>query len=259
MNIKQVCKSYFSPLESLRSSQPKNCSKVAIAALKVFSYLTLISPLIVGATYGTVCLLGRIKSQTKPQQKNSFDEIEKTGEGYLNRGKQYELGVGVSNELSNAQIDAGVSHYDNQDYAAALETFEQAAALQHPVANYRLGYMYLEGKGVTKDADKATQYFKQAAELGHVVSRTKLGVLHYKAGDKKKAFDCFKEAADGGEKVAQYYVAAMYFYQHTTEITRDRAFVYLIKSAGQNLSEARDLLNKVAQKNNRFYPLNAKK
>lgn len=42
-----------------------------------------------------------------------------------------------------------------------------------------LGLMYLHGRGVTKDYDKARQYFTQAADQGWVDGQLQLGNMYF--------------------------------------------------------------------------------
>lgn len=63
-------------------------------------------------------------------------------------GHMYANGVGV--EASNT---------------TALEWFKRGAEKSHPSALYGLGYAYLGGYGVPKDAKKAFKYFTAAGEL----------------------------------------------------------------------------------------------
>ncbi|KAF3363342.1 hypothetical protein PHSC3_000096 [Chlamydiales bacterium STE3] len=233
MNIKQICKNYFTPLESLRSGSKTSYSKVMIAALKIFSYFTLAPPLVIGVTYGTVCLATKIKSQIWPPKKNSQNNSlqkkrvypvtqDNSGQGTprnpipSNQRQQMNTPrnpLSVQNELPNTRSNVGFSQQPKKGNGVSLESVEQAAALE----NYLLGCKYLEGDGVTKDLDIASKYFNQAAKLGHIPSKAKLGELYYKADDFVKAFEYLKEHADKGEKVASCYLVAMLFNTFCTE------------------------------------------
>ena len=70
----------------------------------------------------------------------------------------------------NALYDLGERHYDGRgvpcDYRAAAEWFTKGAEAGHCKAQTNLGLMYLLGKGVPKDRDRATHYLKAAAAQG---------------------------------------------------------------------------------------------
>lgn len=58
---------------------------------------------------------------------------------------------------------AGTKAYFSGDMAKALDAFNFAADLGHPVAQWKLGRMYQEGDGVTEDDLKAFDLFSQVA------------------------------------------------------------------------------------------------
>lgn len=61
----------------------------------------------------------------------------------------------------------------------AFKNFKKASDLNNPVGLSGLGLMYLYGKGVKKDYDKARQYFSQAAEQGWVDGQLQLGNMYF--------------------------------------------------------------------------------
>ncbi len=54
-----------------------------------------------------------------------------------------------------------------KDYAKAVEYFTTAAEGGHAEAQYRLGWCYQYGFGVSKDLEKARYWFGKAAAQGH--------------------------------------------------------------------------------------------
>lgn len=59
-----------------------------------------------------------------------------------------------------------ISLYQVGEYEGAIELFEQAAKQGSAWAQYNLGGIYLEGKGLEVDVEKAQFYFQQAANQG---------------------------------------------------------------------------------------------
>ena len=53
------------------------------------------------------------------------------------------------------------------DFRTAAEWYEKAAGQGYADAQYNLGYMYRNGKGVTKDKAKAVEWYTKAAEQGN--------------------------------------------------------------------------------------------
>ena len=63
------------------------------------------------------------------------------------------------------------------EMALAASWFEKAAAQGHAGAEYNLGVLYLEGKGVAKNAVEAAKRIGKAAQAGHVDAMLDYGVL----------------------------------------------------------------------------------
>jgi TPR repeat protein len=92
------------------------------------------------------------------------------------------------------------------DHARAAELYEEAAAAGHVMGIYRLGYLYLVGRGTPVDVTKAVTFFEAAAAKGESYAMNSLARL-YAAGDgvpqdKEKAIDLFLQAAAQGNTYA---------------------------------------------------------
>lgn len=95
----------------------------------------------------------------------------------------------------------------NFDYAAAATKLRELADKGDLSAKVELGYLYYEGKGVTKDPAQAAQLFRQAAEKGNANAQSNLGKM-YQTGvgvkkDSAEAVKWFKLAAEQGHADAQ--------------------------------------------------------
>lgn len=64
------------------------------------------------------------------------------------------------------------------DYAAAFRDFYCAALLHHPAAQYRLGMLYYNGRGVDTDRDKGLMWITRANLLGHREATQSLHALN---------------------------------------------------------------------------------
>ncbi len=92
------------------------------------------------------------------------------------------------------------------DYERAAELYEEAAAAGHLLAVYRLGYLFLIGRGVPLDVDKAITFFETAAAGGETYAMNSLARM-YAAGDgveqdRDKAMDLYLRAAAQGNTFA---------------------------------------------------------
>ena len=109
----------------------------------------------------------------------------------------------------------GTSALDRGDYTTAVEIFRSLAAQGVDGAQWALGAMYLEGRGVPRDYAMALMLHRQAAEQGHPLSQFDLGNM-YDLGlgvseDRAEAFKWFRRSAEQGYGDAQVNLGAMYY------------------------------------------------
>ncbi len=99
--------------------------------------------------------------------------------------------------------------YKRGDYAEAAKWFRKAAEEGDAVAQYNLGNMYSDGKGVPQDDAEALKWCRRAAEQGQADAQYSIGLLYAYGGllDYAEAYMWFSLAAANG-----------------TEELRDRAF-----------------------------------
>ncbi len=69
----------------------------------------------------------------------------------------------------------GSTHYDREEYDAALEYWTKAAELGDVDAHYNLSLLYQIGHGVEKDETKRVYHLEEAAIAGHPHARFNLG------------------------------------------------------------------------------------
>ena len=91
-----------------------------------------------------------------------------------------------------------------------LERAEQG----DPAAQYRVGDMYLKGRGTPVDHPRARRWLARAAATGHVKARFKLGYMDLKGlggePDPARALPRIRAAAEAGHPPAQFYLGQMY-------------------------------------------------
>lgn len=106
-----------------------------------------------------------------------------------------------------AGFDAGRAAYKAGDYATALAEWRPAAEDGHARAQYALGTLYNEGKGVAPDAALAAEWWRRAAARNHAQAQFALGVLYSSgtgvAKDNVAAHMWFSLAAQQGKKNAK--------------------------------------------------------
>ena len=99
--------------------------------------------------------------------------------------------AGCNNEITEAQMLAGI---------------QEAAETGDATAQFMLGTLYAEGKGVANDFSEARKWFRKAADQGHADAQYSLGVI-YSGGfvdpvDLAEGYVWFCLAAKSGKEIA---------------------------------------------------------
>ncbi len=133
-----------------------------------------------------------------------------------------------------ADFKAGMDAYQRGDYATALSEWQPLAEQGQAIAQYQLGLLYANGKGVTKDDAKARQWYEKAAIQGHTEAQVNLGVLlMYARGgqqDYKMAVYYLRLAANQGNDLAQRRLGQMY--ERGEGVQQDYVKAYMWYSLG---------------------------
>ncbi len=119
---------------------------------------------------------------------------------------------------ASAQYKLGVMYYNGrgveQDYLKAVEFYQKAADQGHLNALSSLGIMYDKGIGVERDYSKAAKLYQKAADQGDITAQYILGFIYYNGRgveqDYLKAVEFYQKAADQGDTSAQYNLGNMY-------------------------------------------------
>lgn len=133
-----------------------------------------------------------------------------------------------------ADFKTGMDAYQRGDYATALGKWQPLAEQGQAIAQYQLGLLYANGKGVTKDDAKARQWYEKAAIQGHTEAQVNLGVLlMYARGgqqDYKMAVYYLRLAANQGNDLAQRRLGQMY--ERGEGVQQDYVKAYMWYSLG---------------------------
>jgi TPR repeat protein len=122
--------------------------------------------------------------------------------------------AGPEIQALDESVKRGSAAWSRGDYSKALAVLLPAALKGNPVAQHRIGVMYVQAQGVEQDLAKATRWFRKAAEQGQAESQYSMG-LRYQLGqsvvlDHKEAARWFKLAADQGIGAAAAALAREY-------------------------------------------------
>ncbi len=111
-------------------------------------------------------------------------------------------------------FEDGVAAYYKKDYKTALEKFTPFANKGYASAQFNLGVMYDDGKGVVQDYKQAVRWYTLAAEQGNAGAQFNLSLM-YSNGlgvvqDYKQAVRWYTLAAEQGEPSAQLNLGVKY-------------------------------------------------
>ena len=109
----------------------------------------------------------------------------------------------------------GVDAYQEGDYRRAFNAWSLGAYEGDSEAQYNLGVLYLEGRGVEHNVEQAHSWFLKAAEKDHVEAQYNLGHMSLSGMGMEKNVEAalmwWKRAAEGGYGQAQFnYGRALY-------------------------------------------------
>jgi hypothetical protein len=77
------------------------------------------------------------------------------------------------------QFEDAVAAYERGDFVTAYQLLEPLAEQGNDEAQYNLGGMYAEGRGVQQNYGKAVKWFRKAAEQGNAMAQYNLGGMYY--------------------------------------------------------------------------------
>ena len=152
-----------------------------------------------------------------------------------------------------AQFKLGLM-YENgkgieQNYKKAIEWYKKAAEQGYVDAQFHLGNMYCIGLGVVQDLEKAFEWYKKAAEQGNVYAQYDLGTMYERGKgverDSTKASEWYEKAAEQGNKDAQYKLGTMYYNGEGVEQNYKESFCLYKKAAEQGSVNAQFMLGKM--------------
>ena len=154
--------------------------------------------------------------------------------GRINRDK------GI-NELLAANTDKPIynyilglrKYYKDKDYEAAIKVFKEVA--KDSPEGYTMQAVCLANKNYGKrDVKKAIKTLEKAVKKGSVVANYYLSSLYGQDGDKDKALELLRTAADGGVAFAQCKLGDMFFSGDGIAKDYVKAAEYYLKAEKQN-------------------------
>ena len=126
----------------------------------------------------------------------------------------FTLLLGSASMSWSADIQKGLTAAQRGDFATALREWTPLAKQGNAYAQYNLGQMYRQGKGVPQDDKTAVKWYRLAAEQGNASAQTVLGAMYNEGQgvtqNYKTAVKWFRLAAEQGLAIAQFSLGYMY-------------------------------------------------
>jgi len=150
----------------------------------------------------------------------------------------------------HAQFALGEIYADgkgvSQDYNEAAKWYRKAAEQGDAEGQKHLGILYYDGKGVPQDYNLAAEWIRKAAEQGNAEGQNNLGFL-YSGGDGvpqdyKLASEWYRKAADQGNAEGQNYLGVLYSFGKGVPQDDKLAAEWIRKAAEQGYAVAQNNL-----------------
>jgi TPR repeat protein len=139
-------------------------------------------------------------------------------------------------------MGCGYSPEKDTSPADDIEALRKKAEQGDADAQFNLGWMYADGKGVPEDYAKAVKWYRKGAEQGDARAQYNLGLI-YNSGegvpqDYAEAAKWFRKAAEQGYAAAQNKLGGMYCFGRGVAKDGDEAVKWCRKAAEQGLAGA---------------------
>lgn len=146
-------------------------------------------------------------------------------------------------QVSASRFDDGVDAYSRKEYKKALKFWIPLADRGGAAAQYNIGLIYFDGKGVPRDNKKAFKWLRIASHQKHKKAQNKLAGM-YASGvgvkqDDVKAFQWYQKAAKLGLAKAQFNLGEMYYYGKGVEKNEAEAKRWWLKASKQQWPNAK--------------------
>ena len=162
------------------------------------------------------------------------------------------LAVMLAGGALAADFQKGLDAANAGDYATALAEWTPLAEAGDADAQYNLGIMYDNGRGVPQDDAEAVKWFRIAAEAGYVDAQYNLGVMYDNGEgvlqDDAEAVKWYRLAAEAGYPRAQNNLGFMY--EKGEGVLQDDRLAYMWYNiaAAQGLELAKENRDKAAKR-----------
>jgi hypothetical protein len=150
--------------------------------------------------------------------------------------------------MRNALRKAGEA-WDSRDYTTAMKWYLEPAEIGEPVAQYRVGWMYGNGKGAPLDYRTAMMWYRKSADQNYTLAQDAIAYLYWSghgvAKDPTVAATWLRNAADRNDAIAEYGLGIMYGNGEGVPQDLEEAGRWMTKAANGGNSQAQFQLGKM--------------
>lgn len=150
------------------------------------------------------------------------------------------------NSHAAENYNQGALYFSQGDYATAISIWAPLAKQANPAAQYSMGLLYDQGKGVNKDPQLALDYFHSAAEQNLPAAQYYLGMKYFAGLNVKKdlfkANQLLKKAAQADHLQAQFQLANLYDRESGSSANLELATYWFTKAAENGFGPAQHSL-----------------
>lgn len=123
--------------------------------------------------------------------------------------------LAVTHAVSANPMATGMAAYISGDFHRAIKEWRPVAEAGNPIAQYHMGVIYRDGRGVDIDPEEAIRWWQMAAENGHAKAQYELGMA-YRNGlgvkrNQEKSLEWLTKAALHSYAQAQYEVGNAFY------------------------------------------------
>lgn len=138
----------------------------------------------------------------------------------------------------------GLSAYNKNDYAEALEKLTPAATAGYAPAQCYLGSLYFDGNGVERNREEGVAWWTRAAEQGDALAQSNLGFAYAEGigakRDREQSVKWYMKAAEGDEANSAFTLEELEEISEDSKLDQDCAQVlgWFLSAHGQGDADA---------------------
>lgn len=163
------------------------------------------------------------------------------------------VAVGLLAGAAQADFNSGLASFEKGDFESAIREWTPLAEKGDVAAQFNLGVIYQNGRGVPRDNSQAFYWFRAAGEKGHPKAMLNVAFCYASGAgvgqNYQEAYIWMRKAADKGVILAQYNVALMLYNGWGTARNAKAAQAWMELAAKAGMEDAQKKLDIMQGKN----------